>query len=1058
MGFLVLHLLEGRNWNPDKDKEGASDRCFVTFKIVSNESGQVQAKVKSKAVKKNPNPTWNEKLSLPLDDLKGFNLNILLYDVKGLGTKQPVGHASFPLEFLTHTQPSSPNTMDKWFNIQGATGQIHVDLAFKPDSKHTIQIQYGNDELFDFDLHREVRLTTQMDLLCQLVKAPGSPEQYILQLKDQEKEITQELLKDQKFKVPYQAIVKLVIKPNLQVQSVLEALTSPNQELKKKAFFELKSKLQDREFAQMFISQNGITAVTAVIVDSSGNTLAYALQALDSCMNYGFGWDQLSPVMIEKIVSFMDNNNINVKGGALKIAVHLSSSKNHGYPLIVNAIAKTDSQNKVSTFEKLIQELKETDVHTQLTTVAFLNCMISSAPEKTREKLIADLDANGLTRTLRNQIATTSGTIDPEIKEQIARFIKVKSNLDKDPVLYDRQNEDHEAELMSLWQLVFPKRQLDGRVSEQWKLMGFQGTDPATDFRAMGIMALKHLLYFGRTYTKTMQAIMERQSDNNPNYYPVAVAAINFSKMIYDQFSSADRDSNLRLLLDHEHSVEEIYCLSLQTFDRVWDETKSTYFDFSIIMGSLIDEMGIRLPNSSTLDQLRKEFSSIKLKEKKRGDTTRPDKKAGSWQGRHASSKGNLKVPTVPEFHAAVLAGDTKKVSDMIKEGVNIDELGANSSSALHVAVNSNNVDMVRLLLWKDASVDVRNDAGWTPLHEACMSSTAEICEILLDKGANPNSETNDGVSPLHYLVSRKFDDISALSEVIQELVAKGADVNHCKNSNTETPLHYSVVKGMADNTKILLGHGADINAKSKRGFTPLHIAIMTASKELIEILLESGADHTIPCKDGQGCLDIAKPDVKTVITAFLARKEKQQSIRNSIAKIQIGKKGAPPPTPPRKPGQMNSTQEVAALPFFHGNISRERAEQLATSLGTDAFLLRTSSVRSCFAITVYHNKAREVVHFLIYPQNSGNYALQNCDEDINSYKNVTELCQKSPLLRGHTSVPVPKEEVMASPRAGLNQKMENVQAMLQKAIQAQEDIMWRPSLKKALTDLAQQL
>ena len=37
---------------------------------------------------------------------------------------------------------------------------------------------------------------------------------------------------------------------------------------------------------------------------------------------------------------------------------------------------------------------------------------------------------------------------------------------------------------------------LEGLVSEAWKLLGFQGTDPSTDFRGMGLVGLQHLLYF----------------------------------------------------------------------------------------------------------------------------------------------------------------------------------------------------------------------------------------------------------------------------------------------------------------------------------------------------------------------------------------------------------------------------------------------------------------------------------------------------------------------------------------------------------------------------------
>ena len=40
-----------------------------------------------------------------------------------------------------------------------------------------------------------------------------------------------------------------------------------------------------------------------------------------------------------------------------------------------------------------------------------------------------------------------------------------------------------------------PGLPLEGRISKQWSEIGFQGNDPATDFRGMGILGLKCLLY-----------------------------------------------------------------------------------------------------------------------------------------------------------------------------------------------------------------------------------------------------------------------------------------------------------------------------------------------------------------------------------------------------------------------------------------------------------------------------------------------------------------------------------------------------------------------------------
>lgn len=83
-------------------------------------------------------------------------------------------------------------------------------------------------------------------------------------------------------------------------------------------------------------------------------------------------------------------------------------------------------------------------------------------------------------------------------------------------------------------------------------------------------------------------------------------------------------------------------------------------------------------------------------------------------------------------------------------------------------------------------------------------------------RGANPNAETSDGVIPFHYLVSRKFEDIEFHQQLMFEMLKNGVDINHCKNNNEETPLHYAITKGIIENVRFLLDNGADINRKNK--------------------------------------------------------------------------------------------------------------------------------------------------------------------------------------------------------------------------------------------------
>jgi hypothetical protein len=102
---------------------------------------------------------------------------------------------------------------------------------------------------------------------------------------------------------------------------------------------------------------------------------------------------------------------------------------------------------------------------------------------------------------------------------------------------------------MNLWKLTFPNTNLESRVSEQWKLIGFQvklsvishihfllnqGTDPATDFRGMGLFGLKNLVYMAENYSEKWRKIVSVQAERKERDYPVAVAGINITGMLFD--------------------------------------------------------------------------------------------------------------------------------------------------------------------------------------------------------------------------------------------------------------------------------------------------------------------------------------------------------------------------------------------------------------------------------------------------------------------------------------------------------------------------------------------
>ena len=64
---------------------------------------------------------------------------------------------------------------------------------------------------------------------------------------------------------------------------------------------------------------------------------------------------------------------------------------------------------------------------------------------------------------------------------------------------YDVNQLQNEEKLMELWNALTDEK-LQFRFTKQWQKIGFQGSDPSTDFRAMGMLALDNLHYFATKY------------------------------------------------------------------------------------------------------------------------------------------------------------------------------------------------------------------------------------------------------------------------------------------------------------------------------------------------------------------------------------------------------------------------------------------------------------------------------------------------------------------------------------------------------------------------------
>ena len=147
------------------------------------------------------------------------------------------------------------------------------------------------------------------------------------------------------------------------------------------------------------------------------------------------------------------------------------------------------------------------------------------------------------------------------------------------------------------------------------------------------------------------------------------------------------------------------------------------------------------------------------------------------------------------------------------------------------------------------AGAEVDSRAVWASTHPG----ETKLVRLLLDNGLDVNDRRNfdqfyaqdDPVESrpmILYIVSTADDDLS----VLEDFLLKGASAS-TTDEELNTPLHNVL---HASFVRLLLEHGADIDAKNQRGRTPLYEACANGRLEAAEELIAHGADVTAITSD----------------------------------------------------------------------------------------------------------------------------------------------------------------------------------------------------------------
>jgi len=120
----------------------------------------------------------------------------------------------------------------------------------------------------------------------------------------------------------------------------------------------------------------------------------------------------------------------------------------------------------------------------------------------------------------------------PGVLRQLAYYHGWVERLQREAATpYDATSAVHEQLLQRLWRALSEDTLWPARRGHHWQALGFQGDDPATDFRGMGILGLHSLVHFAEEHHDVARRVL-LQSQHPVRWFPFAITGISVANFV----------------------------------------------------------------------------------------------------------------------------------------------------------------------------------------------------------------------------------------------------------------------------------------------------------------------------------------------------------------------------------------------------------------------------------------------------------------------------------------------------------------------------------------------
>ena len=198
------------------------------------------------------------------------------------------------------------------------------------------------------------------------------------------------------------------------------------------------------------------------------------------------------------------------------------------------------------------------------------------------------------------------------------------------------------------------------------------------------------------------------------------------------------------------------------------------------------------------------------------------------------------------------------------KRGVDIKANDQTGSNALHYAVQSNSIEVCRLLIYNSIDVNQVNLEGHSPISLALKGEPKTLVRyentlakpiwfLLMEAGSNPNivyPETSHNKKK-----SKKEEKEKRKSGETADSKAENEEPEYTCSILINYVRHNKNLENLLESVKTLVSFGANFNQVDSLGRNVLHYAIINNNQSIFDFILSNSERYSldIACQDNQG-------------------------------------------------------------------------------------------------------------------------------------------------------------------------------------------------------------